>query len=125
MKIKIDPADKAFSQWIRLRDGKCLRCRTPVQLNEKGMPVSHQASHFQGRGKENTRFDPDNVCTLCMGCHLYFTANPAEHYQWQVNRLGQKTVDDVVLKSNLYKKKDRKLELMYWRQQLEVQTNNN
>lgn len=118
-KIKIDPADKAFSQWIRLRDGMCLRCRIPVKLNPKGLPVSLQASHFQGRGKENTRFDPDNVCSLCMGCHMYFTAHPAEHYLWQVERLGQVKVDEVILKSNLYRKKDRKLEAMYWRKELQ------
>lgn len=117
-KITIDPADKAFSQWVRLRDMKCLRCLSPVRLNGEGKPVTHQASHFQGRGKENTRFDPDNVCTLCYGCHQYFTSHPGEHYKWQVKRLGQDTVDDLVFKSNLYKKKDRKLEAMYWRAEL-------
>src|SRR4051794_26096708 len=122
-KITIDPADKAFSQWIRLRDGKCLRCRTPVKLNEKGLPVSLQASHFQGRGKENTRFDPDNVCALCYGCHQYFTSHPGEHYTWQVDRLGQAKVDEVVLKSNLYCKKERKLEAIYWRGKLNELSN--
>jgi hypothetical protein len=122
-KIKIDTADKLFSQWVRLRDGKCLRCGSKVEFNGKGEPVSHQASHFQGRGKENTRFDPDNVCTLCMGCHMYFTAHPAEHYQWQVQRLGQDKVDQLVLKSNLHKKKDRQLEAFYWRQELKKLTN--
>lgn len=117
-KIKIDAADHLFSQWIRLRDKECLRCGSRVKLNDKGLPVSHQASHFQGRGKENTRFDPDNVVTLCTGCHMYFTAHPAEHYQWQLERLGQKKIDGLILKSNLYRKKDRKLEAMYWRGKL-------
>jgi hypothetical protein len=118
MKVKIDLADKYFSQWIRLRDMKCLRCGSPVKLNTKGLPITHQASHFQGRGKENTRFDPNNVITLCTGCHMYFTANPAEHYQWQVERLGQQKVDEIILKSHLYIKKDRKLQAIYWKQQL-------
>ena len=109
VKIKIDKADQLFSQYIRIRDGKCLRCKSPVEFNDKGLPVSHQASHFQGRGKEATRFDPDNVCTLCMGCHMYFTAHPAEHYQWQEQRLGQKLIDDLILRSNSYVKKDRKM----------------
>lgn len=116
--IKIDPADVAFSQWIRLRDGRCLRCKKPVVLNGKGMPVSLQASHFQGRGKESTRFDVENVCALCTGCHAYFTAYPAEHYLWQVHRLGQDVVDALVLRSNMMVKKDRKSELMYWRAEL-------
>lgn len=116
--IKLDPADQAFSKWIRLRDGKCLRCHKKVELNGKGLPVSLQASHFQGRRKENTRFDPDNVCALCAGCHSYLGANPAEHYLWQVDRMGQAKVDAVILKSNMYCKKDRKLQLMYWRKEL-------
>lgn len=117
-KIKIDPSDRAFSQWIRLRDMRCMRCGSPVTLNSHGLPISHQASHFQGRGKENTRFDPSNVDTLCGGCHQYLTANPAEHYEWQVKLKGQKAVDDLILKSNMYCKKDRESERIYWTVQL-------
>ena len=116
--IKIDKADKLFSQWIRLRDMECKRCHSKVQLNLYGLPVSHQASHFQGRGKEATRFDPINVDTLCSGCHQYFTANPAEHYLWQVKTKGQDVVDKIVLTSNMYHKKDRASEVIYWKQKL-------
>lgn len=118
MKIKIDQADRLFSQYIRIRDGKCLRCLSPVEFNDKGLPISHQASHFQGRGKEATRFDTDNVCTLCMGCHMYFTAHPAEHYQWQVQRLGEDGVNKLIIQSNSYKKKDRRMEIIIWKEAL-------
>lgn len=117
-KIKVDIADEAFSRFIRLRDKKCLRCYSSVKFSNKGLPVSHQASHFQSRGKENTRFDSDNVCTLCPGCHMYFTSNPAEHYQFQVERLGQYKVDEIILKSHLYCKKDRLSEALYWRKEV-------
>lgn len=117
-KITRDKADNVFSQFIRLRDMKCRRCLSPVKLNDKGLPVSHQASHFHGRRKESTRFDEDNVDTLCGGCHSYFTANPAEHYQWQVKTKGQQTVDLIVLRSNTYQKKDRQLAFIYWTQRL-------
>lgn len=117
-KVRIDPADTAFSQWVRLRDKECRRCHSPVTFNDKGLPVSHQTSHFQGRRKEGTRFEPLNADTLCGGCHQYFTANPGEHYEWQVKTKGQKIVDQIILQSNTYKKKDRKLEAIYWRQQL-------
>lgn len=115
---KIDPADKVFSQWIRLRDGECRRCHSKVLVNDKGLPVSHHASHFQSRRKESTRFDPENVDTLCGGCHQYFTANPGEHYEWQVKTKGQHKVDSLVLRSNFTQKKDRKLALIYWKQRL-------
>lgn len=117
-KIRIDPADKAFSQWVRLRDKECLRCGSAVQFNDKGLPITHQASHFKGRGKESTRFEPENLTTLCYGCHSYLGSQPNEHYSWQVERLGQAIVDRLILLSNSYKKKDRKLEALYWKQKL-------
>lgn len=116
--VKIDSADKHFSQYIRLRDKSCLRCGSRVKFNEKGLPVSHHASHFQGRGKENTRYDESNVCCLCYGCHRYYTSHPGEHYQWQVKRLGQDAVDKLILASNLYCKKQRREESLYWKKRL-------
>lgn len=115
-KIKRDKADDIFSKYIRKRDKKCRRCFSLVEFNSKGDPISHQASHFQGRRKESTRFDEENVDTLCGGCHMYFTANPAEHYLWQVKTKGQKTVDMIVLRSNTYQKKDRELTYLYWKE---------
>ena len=111
-KIKIDSADKAFSQYIRTRDSwKCQRCRTQYKPPTQAL----HCSHFQGRGKEGTRFEPLNADALCYGCHQYFTSHPAEHYAWQVARKGQKTVDMLVLQSNTYHKKDRKMEMIRWR----------
>lgn len=113
--IKLRPSDKAFSQYIRLRDRQCMRCLSPVQFNAQGLPVSHEASHFQGRRKEATRFDVENVDTMCSGCHTYLGANPYEHVQWQVKYKGQTVVDSVVLRSNGYKKRDDKMEVIIWR----------
>lgn len=117
-KIKRDKADIIFSQYIRLRDMECRRCHSPVQLNDQGLPITHQASHFQGRGKESTRFDEENVDTLCGGCHRYFTSHPGDHYEWQVKIKGQKLVDAIILRSNQYLKKDRELAFIYWNQRL-------
>jgi hypothetical protein len=55
---------------------------------------------------------------MCYGCHQYFTSHPGEHYAWQLARKGQEIVERIVLLSNTYKKKDRKLEALYWRQRL-------
>lgn len=71
-----------------------------------------------GRAKENTRFEPTNATALCYGCHQFFTSHPTEHYAWQVERLGQDAVDKLRLAGSLYKKKDRKLEALYWRKRL-------
>lgn len=114
--VRIDAADKYFSMYIRLRDGQCMRCGSFVRYNDQGDPISHQMSHFQGRRKEATRFDPENGDTLCGACHLYFTANPYEHVQWQIEKKGQKAVDGIIIRSNSYVKKDRKMQSLIWKQ---------
>ena len=121
--IKIRPSDKLFSQYIRLRDSKCMRCSSLVQFNSAGMPISHQASHFQGRRKENTRFDPENVDTMCGACHQYLGANPYEHVAWQMKYKGRTIVEGVIIRSNSYKKRDDKMEVIIWRAALKTLTN--
>ena len=113
--MKIDKADRLFSLWVRTRDGwRCQRC-----LRQYSPPTSAlHCSHFQGRAKEATRYEPLNADALCYGCHQYFTSHPGEHYKWQVARKGQTTVDKIILASNTYKKKERELEAMYWKQEL-------
>jgi len=113
--VKIDAADKAFSQYVRTRDNwTCQRCQTSYTPPTSAL----HCSHFMGRGKEGTRFEPMNADALCYGCHMYFTAHPAEHVAWQVDRKGQSMVDQLIVQSNTYKKKDRKMEALIWRQAL-------
>lgn len=113
--VKIDAADKAFSLYIRTRDDwTCQRCGRQYQPPTSAL----HCSHFMGRAKENTRFDPLNATSLCYGCHSYLGSHPTEHYDFQLKRLGHETIDKLRLSASLYKKKDRKLEAMYWRQQL-------
>ena len=35
------------------------------------------------------RWDEDNAAGLCPACHMYFSAHPAEHVEWFINRLGK------------------------------------
>lgn len=110
MRIKVDKADQTFSQYIRKRDKKCMRCHSPVQFNEKGLPVSHQASHFFGRGKESTRFDPENCDALCMACHIRWGGTDREDYRnFKISQLGEEGFKKLLLRSNTLTKKDRKL----------------
>lgn len=122
-KVKIDVADKAFSEYIRSRDHwTCQRCRKQYNPLVPTDRMALHCSHFQGRGKEPTRFHPDNADALCYGCHQYFTSHPGEHVTWQVARKGQAKIDELILLSNGYKKKDRKAEAAYWRQQVTLLT---
>jgi len=109
-RVKIDAADRYMSLFVRWRDDwKCQRCGRQYQPGDSGL----QNSHFHGRGKEATRFDPQNCTALCTGCHMHFTAQPAEHHAWQLARMGKKQYDALMVRANSYCKKDRKLAKLY------------
>lgn len=112
MKIRLDKADKTFSYYIRLRDGECVRCKSLVKINlESGLPKSHHASHYYGRGKESVRFDGENVDTLCFGCHQEWGSDDREAYrEFKLNQLGERGFNALMVRASTFKKKDRKME---------------
>lgn len=113
MKIKLDKADIIFSKYIRKRDKRCMRCGSMVQFNDKGDPTSHQASHYYGRGKESTRFDPENVDTLCHACHVIWGSEDREAYRdFKVAQLGEPNFRRLKLRAAMLVKKDRKMALL-------------
>ena len=95
--VKIRPADSAFSKCIRERAGwTCERCSTKTP-DDKRMGL--HCSHFHGRGKWATRFDPDNCEALCYGCHAYLGANPYKHDKRQREILGEELYQIVLERS--------------------------
>lgn len=114
MNIKIDQADKIFSQYIRLRDKYCVNCKSAVQFNEKSLPISHQNSHFWSRKNEGTRFDPLNCDTLCFNCHHRWGGDYRDEYStFKRKQLGEKEYKKLDIRAHTYFKKDRKLSLLY------------
>jgi len=82
MKIRLDPLDRLFSEYIRLRaNNKCERCGAYSKRL--------QCSHYFGRAKKSVRYDEENAAALCFGCHQYFTSYPLEHTEWFKKRLGR------------------------------------
>lgn len=115
MRISIDPADRFFSYYVReLADWKCERCHTPYERKSQGL----HCSHFFGRRAESTRFCLDNVNAHCFFCHQFLGSNPLEFSQWKRKSLGEERFNQLIMMNNLYKKKDRKMELLIWRQAL-------
>lgn len=122
MKISLDKADTVMSQYVRLRDKRCMRCSSPVEFNSKGLPISHQASHYFGRGRENTRFDPRNLDCLCFFCHRFWGSDNREDYRaFKIKQLGQKGFDELCVRAETYMKKDRALMLMAVKELLRLQ----
>lgn len=109
--IKIDRADSVFSEYIRRRDGKCVRCGRRGE-GEKGVD-GLQASHYWSRRHENTRFDPENVDALCAGCHRLWGGDDREQYaNFKKRQLGEVGYKLLLLRCNQYCRRDRKLSLM-------------
>lgn len=93
MKIKRTALDKKFSLFIRTRDKfTCQRCSKYKGITkDNGDIVSPglDCSHYHGRRKASTRFDPDNCDGLCMHCHMHFHENREEYKQWKIHQLGE------------------------------------
>lgn len=105
MRVKLDKADTMFSKYIRKRDGKCVRC---------GGTSSLQNSHYYGRGKESTRFDPENCDTLCFGCHQYWGSTDREEYrEFKIKQLGEKKYEALKVRARTLCKKDRNASYLF------------
>ena len=128
--MKVTPLDKLFSEFIRRRAmvlvNGCERCLTMkydiIKEDGKAFPAwkQLQCSHFWGRGKKSVRYDEDNAVGLCGACHMYFTANPGEHKDWFLNRLGQKGYDMLEGRARKSQKIDDVLMAMYLKQELKI-----
>lgn len=117
--IKIDKADRVFSQFIRTRDKICVRCKSKVEFRN-GLPISHQNSHFFGRGKESTRFEPDNCDTLCYACHFLWGGTDHEAYRrFKIKQLGKERFKHLDVQAHTLVKKDRKMAYIIAKQLLE------
>ena len=114
MKIKRNQLDILFSRYIRLKgNGKCEYCGIKKDFEQL------QCSHFYGRRKLSTRYEPDNVSCLCFSCHQRLGENPEEHRQFFMRRLGPKRYLSLMLQANTPKKIDKKLIELWLKKELE------
>jgi len=114
--MKITKLDILFSEFIRkramLRARGCERCLAPkydtVKDNSEIFPAwkQLQCSHFIGRSRRVVRWDEDNACGLCAGCHMYLTAHPTEHVQWFMNYLSEEKLDLLMARNRIRGKPD-------------------
>ena len=71
-------ADKLFSEYIRKRDGKCMRC----DLFKNRL----ECNHIVGRRNLRLRYDANNAITLCTACHFWWHENPLKASDWFRNK---------------------------------------
>jgi hypothetical protein len=60
-KTAINKADKAFADYIKARDGRCVTCDLNLPLD---------CSHVFRRGHYSTRWDEVNAYAQCRRCHM-------------------------------------------------------
>jgi len=100
--VKRSQADIRFSRQIRERDQwTCQRCKQRHAENSRGLHCAHMFTRRTGA----TRFDPDNACALCYGCHQYLDSHPAEKLAFFRALLGDERFD--ALASRAHAKRDR------------------
>lgn len=111
MNIKLDKADIVFSKYIRKRDKRCMRCGRPGEGPEE--IIGLQNSHYFGRGRESTRFDPENCDALCYGCHQFWGSTNRESYRkFKIAQLGEDGYKRLCVRAELLERKDRKMSLL-------------
>jgi len=98
--VKRDKADREFSLAIRQRDNwTCQRCETVYIEGHRGLHSAHMFS----RGKRATRWDPENACSLCYGCHRFLDQHPDLKRTFFRERLGDEAFEALELRSNMLK----------------------
>lgn len=100
--MKRTAADALFSRQIRERDDfTCQRCGAVYLPNSRGL----HCAHMYTRRIKATRFDPDNACACCYGCHAFLDSHPYEKLMFFHARLGVLAFD--ALSARAHGKRDR------------------
>jgi hypothetical protein len=114
-KVKLRKSDILFSKYIRTRDGwRCVACDLDTETGSKDYSEHKQGlhcSHYWGRGRENTRFDPENCLALCLYHHKYsagwgHTETKPRFTAYLREKLGDKGFDLLEVRAYTYKKRD-------------------
>lgn len=109
MRIKLDKLDILFSKIVRQKaDNHCEYCGkyTPIK--------KLQCSHYHGRRKRSVRWDFDNACAVCFGCHLFLGENPYAHTEFFKKRLGSDRFEQLNIRANTIGSPDKaKLEIEF------------
>lgn len=112
-KAKIDTADRWFALFIKERDGwECQSCHKQLEHD----PGRLHNSHYWGRGRESTRFDPENCDALCFYCHDTWEGEKQGDYKhFKEKQLGQARYTQLMARAYTPGKRDRKAQLIIWR----------
>jgi hypothetical protein len=90
--------DILWSQLIKIRDKRCIRCGRIDRLN---------SAHIFSRSQMSVRWDLDNGICLCGGCHLFWWhKNPIEAAEFIKEFLGVEKYEKLRVKARTLAKVD-------------------
>lgn len=126
-KVRRNRADILFSDHIRKKAGwKCESCGKICRID--GIWIAKlEASHYWVRNHWNTRYDEENVYSLCFTCHKrmgeYKREENGEYDLFVKARLGNKKYKNLKLRANMTARRDEKLWLLFVKQLIKDETN--
>ena len=113
MRIRLDPLDKLFSEFVRKRsNGYCERCGS-----YKGWERL-ECCHFHSRRYKSVRYDPDNACALDFGCHQYLDSHPLEKIEFFKARLGEEGFEMLQHRARQLGKPDKEAIKLYLQEKI-------
>jgi hypothetical protein len=100
--------DDYFSLKVRARDGQCMK---PLCGKTEGL----QCAHIFTRSRQSTRWDMNNMITLCAGHHKFWAHQyPEKFTEWIISRMGKEEYLKLQRKSDMaWHVSTRELELWY------------
>jgi len=109
-----DKIDKAFNEYIRIRDGACVICGNTENL---------QCSHYWGKkARPATRWHELNAHAMCAKCHfLHHHGHEAMYADYMYNTYGFDTMELLNTRSTQCSKWTRSElddKLNYWKEKL-------
>ena len=120
-KIKIKPADTAFSKCVRhSKHWTCEKCgKVYPDGFATGKAQGLDCSHIFGRRHRSVRWWKDNVQALCMGCHNWYHESPTESGIWIRELYGDRYELLIEKRNQIVKisKKDEKLIAAHYRKE--------
>lgn len=98
----VDKADRAFSDYIRERDG--WTCQTYGCRKSRAGGDVMQCGHLFTRKNYSTRWDEDNAKCQCAGCNLRHEYDPSPFTKTFLDKIGKPGWDELYARHHQVKK---------------------
>jgi 5-methylcytosine-specific restriction endonuclease McrA len=112
---QVSELDQLLRAYVLERDGHaCVRC---AAVEGK---ATLQSAHVRSKGKgKRIRFEPDNLMTLCVGCHIFWWhKSPHEAVEWFSAKYPGR-YERLLVAERCAPKVDLKLLLVIWRKEMQ------